>query len=77
MATATSSSPSTSLPTGKRRSQIEEYLDFYPGPGVQHIALATNDILSTVRKLQQQGVEFLRVPHSYYTELQSTRGHDR
>jgi 4-hydroxyphenylpyruvate dioxygenase len=59
---------------GKRRSQIEEYLEFYPGPGVQHIALATNDILSTVRKLQEQGVAFLQVPHSYYTELQGRVG---
>jgi 4-hydroxyphenylpyruvate dioxygenase len=59
---------------GKRRSQIEEYLDFYPGPGVQHIALATKDILHTVRKLQEQGVSFLQVPHSYYTELQGRVG---
>lgn len=59
---------------GKRKSQIEEYLDFYPGPGVQHIALATNDILHTVTKLQQQGIEFLRVPHTYYTELQGRVG---
>jgi 4-hydroxyphenylpyruvate dioxygenase len=59
---------------GKRKSQIEEYLDFYPGPGVQHIALATNDILQTVTKLHQQGIEFLRVPHTYYTELQSRVG---
>jgi len=54
---------------GRRRSQIEEYLDFYQGPGVQHIALATDDILSTVGKLQAQGVSFLTVPHNYYTEL--------
>jgi 4-hydroxyphenylpyruvate dioxygenase len=54
---------------GRRRSQIEEYLDFYQGPGVQHIALATDDILSTVSKMQAQGVEFLTVPHTYYTEL--------
>jgi 4-hydroxyphenylpyruvate dioxygenase len=59
---------------GKRKSQIEEYLDFYGGPGVQHMALATNDILATVSKLQQQGVEFLKVPHSYYTELQDRVG---
>jgi 4-hydroxyphenylpyruvate dioxygenase len=59
---------------GKRKSQIEEYLDFYPGPGVQHIALATNDILHTVAKLQQQGIEFLRVPHTYYAELQGRVG---
>jgi len=59
---------------GKRRSQIEEYLDFYPGPGVQHIALATKDILHTVRSLQEQGIEFLRVPHTYYTELERRVG---
>lgn len=59
---------------GRRKSQIEEYLDFYQGPGVQHIALATNDILSTVSKMQQQGVDFLSVPHAYYTELQNRVG---
>jgi len=59
---------------GRRKSQIEEYLDFYQGPGVQHIALATPDILSTVSKMQQQGVDFLTVPHSYYTELQNRVG---
>jgi 4-hydroxyphenylpyruvate dioxygenase len=59
---------------GKRKSQIEEYLDFYDGPGVQHIALATNDILDTVSRMKQQGVEFLTVPHTYYTELQGRVG---
>ena len=59
---------------GKRKSQIEEYLDFYGGPGVQHLALATNDILHTVARMQEQGVEFLTVPHSYYTELQDRVG---
>lgn len=59
---------------GKRRSQIEEYLDFHAGPGVQHIALATKDILHTVGKLQEQGIEFLRVPHTYYTQLQERVG---
>ena len=54
---------------GRRKSQIEEYLEFYHGPGVQHIALATNDILHTVSQLQEQGVEFLTVPHTYYAEL--------
>ncbi len=46
---------------GRRKSQIEEYLDFYDGPGVQHIALATNDILTTVSEMQQRGVKFLTV----------------
>ena len=59
---------------GKKKSQVEEYLDFYPGPGVQHIALATDDILHTVNKLREQGIEFLRVPHTYYTELQGRVG---
>jgi 4-hydroxyphenylpyruvate dioxygenase len=59
---------------GRRKSQIEEYLDFYQGPGVQHMALATNDILATVAQLKQQGVDFLTVPHSYYTELQKRIG---
>jgi 4-hydroxyphenylpyruvate dioxygenase len=59
---------------GKKKSQIEEYLDFYPGPGVQHIALATKDILRTVNRLRAQGIEFLRVPHTYYTELQGRVG---
>jgi len=51
---------------GKRKSQIEEYLDYYLTPGVQHIAMATGDILTTVRALRQRGVEFLRVPDAYY-----------
>jgi 4-hydroxyphenylpyruvate dioxygenase len=59
---------------GRRKSQIEEYLDFYQGPGVQHIALATDDILSTVSLMQQQGIEFLTVPHTYYTELAARVG---
>ena len=59
---------------GKRKSQIEEYLDFYAGPGVQHIALATKDILHTVNRLHDQGIEFLHVPHTYYTDLQKRIG---
>ena len=51
---------------GKKKSQIDEYLEFYRGPGVQHIAMATDDIVATVRTLQSRGVEFLRVPDSYY-----------
>lgn len=54
---------------GKKKSQIEEYLDFYGGPGVQHIAIATNDIVHTVGELQARGVEFLTVPSSYYQTL--------
>lgn len=51
---------------GKKRSQIEEYIDFYKGPGVQHVAMATNNIIETVTALRNRGVEFLRVPDTYY-----------
>jgi 4-hydroxyphenylpyruvate dioxygenase len=54
---------------GKRKSQIEEYLEFYGGPGVQHIALSTTDIVATVRALREGGVHFLVTPSSYYEEL--------
>lgn len=54
---------------GKKKSQIEEYLDFYGGPGVQHVAIATNDIVHTVTELQNRGVEFLTVPPVYYETL--------
>jgi 4-hydroxyphenylpyruvate dioxygenase len=59
---------------GRKKSQIEEYLEYYGGPGVQHIAMATNDIIHTVTRLQDQGIEFLRVPRTYYDELQSRVG---
>lgn len=54
---------------GKKKSQIEEYLDFYHGPGVQHIAVATDDIIFTVSELRKRGVEFLYVPDNYYEEV--------
>ncbi len=54
---------------GKKKSQVEEYLDYYDGEGCQHVALATNDIVTTVTALQERGVEFLKVPGSYYDEL--------
>jgi 4-hydroxyphenylpyruvate dioxygenase len=54
---------------GKRKSQIEEYLEYYGGPGVQHIALSTTDIVATVAELQARGVRFLKTPESYYEEL--------
>lgn len=54
---------------GKKKSQVEEYLDFYGGPGVQHIALATDNIVETVSALSARGVEFLKVPGTYYDEL--------
>jgi 4-hydroxyphenylpyruvate dioxygenase len=53
---------------GKRKSQIDEYLEFYEGAGCQHIALATNDILSTVDEMRRRGVEFLDTPDSYYDD---------
>jgi len=53
---------------GKRKSQIDEYLEFYGGPGVQHIALATNDIIGTVTAMRAAGVEFLATPDSYYDD---------
>ncbi|MGO9258208.1 MAG: 4-hydroxyphenylpyruvate dioxygenase [Bryobacteraceae bacterium] len=59
---------------GKRKSQIEEYLDFYHGPGVQHIAMATGDIVETVSLLRRQGVDFLRVPSAYYDDLLARTG---
>jgi len=54
---------------GKKKSQIEEYLDFYEGEGVQHIAVATNDILKTVKELRARGIEFLDTPDAYYETL--------
>jgi 4-hydroxyphenylpyruvate dioxygenase len=59
---------------GYRKSQIQEYLDFYHGPGVQHIALKTNDIIATVRQLKSNGVEFLETPDVYYDSLSSRVG---
>ena len=59
---------------GRRKSQIEEYLDFYGGPGVQHIAMATADIVATVTCLQRQGLEFLTIPTTYYEELTARVG---
>jgi 4-hydroxyphenylpyruvate dioxygenase len=54
---------------GKRKSQIEEYLEYYHGPGVQHIAMATDNIIETVGLLRDQGLDFLRVPMTYYDDL--------
>jgi len=59
---------------GKRKSQIEEYIEFYRGAGVQHIAMSTENIIQTVTKLRDQGVEFLRVPTTYYDDLQARIG---
>jgi 4-hydroxyphenylpyruvate dioxygenase len=59
---------------GKKKSQIEEYLNYYLTPGVQHLALATGDIIETVSQLVARGVEFLRVPDSYYQALPARVG---
>jgi 4-hydroxyphenylpyruvate dioxygenase len=59
---------------GKRKSQIEEYIEFYHGAGVQHIACATDNIIDTVSRMKQQGVEFLRVPNTYYNDLSARVG---
>jgi len=59
---------------GKRKSQIEEYIEFYRGSGVQHIAVATNDIVATVKELRSRGVEFLYVPDNYYETLSERVG---
>lgn len=59
---------------GKKKSQVEEYLEFYRGEGVQHIAMATHDIVKTVRELMARGVEFLKVPNSYYDDFEQRVG---
>jgi 4-hydroxyphenylpyruvate dioxygenase len=60
---------------GKKKSQVEEYLEFYDGEGCQHVALATNNIVETVTMLRDRGVEFLKVPTTYYDELLDRVGH--
>ncbi|WP_138989944.1 4-hydroxyphenylpyruvate dioxygenase [Larkinella sp. C7] len=60
---------------GKKKSQVEEYLDFYGGPGIQHIAVATDDIVKTVTALRDRSVEFLKVPTTYYDDLLDRVGH--
>jgi 4-hydroxyphenylpyruvate dioxygenase len=62
---------------GKKKSQIDEYLEFYGGPGVQHVALATNDIVSTVGRMRAAGVEFLDTPDTYYDTLKDWVGETR
>jgi 4-hydroxyphenylpyruvate dioxygenase len=59
---------------GKKKSQVEEFLEFYNGEGVQHVALASDDIVTSVRELMRRGVEFLKVPSSYYDELEDRVG---
>jgi 4-hydroxyphenylpyruvate dioxygenase len=59
---------------GLKKSQVDEYLDFYEGPGVQHIAVATDDIIKTIKEMKSRGVEFLTVPTSYYDVLEERVG---
>ncbi|MFW6290127.1 MAG: 4-hydroxyphenylpyruvate dioxygenase [Mariniphaga sp.] len=59
---------------GKKKSQIEEYIDFYNGPGVQHVAMATDDIRKTIAELHKRGVEFLHVPDEYYETVKDRVG---
>jgi 4-hydroxyphenylpyruvate dioxygenase len=59
---------------GKHKSQVEEYLEFYDGEGVQHVAMASNDIVATVNDLKSRGVEFLKVPSTYYDDLMERVG---
>lgn len=56
---------------GKKKSQIEEYIDFYGGAGVQHIALRTEDIVRDVTNLKERGIEFIKVPETYYEQMKS------
>ena len=60
---------------GKRKSQVEEYLEFYDGEGCQHVAIATNNIIETVSELQRRGIEFLKIPASYYATVLDRVGH--
>jgi len=60
---------------GKKKSQVEEYLDFYNGEGVQHVAIATNNIIETVTEIQKRGIEFLKIPASYYEDVLDRVGH--
>jgi 4-hydroxyphenylpyruvate dioxygenase len=59
---------------GKKKSQVEEYLEYYDGEGCQHVALATNNIIDTVTDMQNRGIEFLQVPGTYYDDLQQRVG---
>ena len=59
---------------GLKKSQVDEYLEFYEGPGVQHVAVATDDIISTVTQLRERGVEFLSIPSTYYDVLEERVG---
>jgi len=61
--------------SGKRKSQIQEYVEFFAGPGVQHVALNTSDVLTAVGAMKARGVQFLSVPSTYYVNLRSKLAH--
>jgi len=60
--------------TGRRKSQIEEYLEFHNGPGVQHVALQTDNIIETIKEMKKRGVDFLKIPQAYYDALEARVG---
>ncbi|KAI3371885.1 hypothetical protein L3Q82_006760 [Scortum barcoo] len=62
---------------GKRKSQIQEYVEYYGGPGVQHIAMNTSDIITAIRNLKERGMEFMSVPDTYYTQLRENLKHSK
>ncbi|TMS03421.1 4-hydroxyphenylpyruvate dioxygenase [Larimichthys crocea] len=62
---------------GKRKSQIQEYVEYYGGPGVQHIAMNTSDIISAIRNLKERGMEFMSVPDTYYNQLRENLKHSK
>jgi 4-hydroxyphenylpyruvate dioxygenase len=62
---------------GRKKSQVEEYLDFYRGQGIQHIALSTGNILKTVEELQKRGVDFIQIPDTYYEQLEERIGNTK
>ncbi|XP_051525041.1 4-hydroxyphenylpyruvate dioxygenase-like isoform X1 [Myxocyprinus asiaticus] len=62
---------------GKRKSQIQEYVEYYGGPGVQHIAMNTSDIITAIRNLKERGMEFMSVPDTYYQQLKENLKHSK
>uniref|UniRef100_A0A671UW24 4-hydroxyphenylpyruvate dioxygenase n=1 Tax=Sparus aurata TaxID=8175 RepID=A0A671UW24_SPAAU len=62
---------------GKRKSQIQEYVEYYGGPGVQHIAMNTSDIITAIRNLKERGMEFMSVPDTYYNQLRENLKHSK
>src|SRR2546429_358250 len=75
MATGVVKFPINEPAEDKKKSQVEEYLEFNNGEGVQHVAIATKDIVKTVTEIQKRGIEFLNIPSTYYDELPARVGH--